>query len=179
MKQLAGLVGIFVVAFVTGCHTSTTPATGAGGGNTSTGARLVLQPAAATVNAGGSVTLTIRNVGNAAVRYRHPGGSNGCTAFHWNTAVTTANSVTYTQHAPGPRRQICTAVMVPPRDIVIAPGAVGGKLTISTAGRWWANAKDNGPVPHQPGTPLDAGVYTIHVSGVPAMPMTARISVTK
>lgn len=167
----AGSVALIAVAIACGGAQSPGTATGSG-------AKLAARPAAVSVKAGGEVTFTIRNVGSETLRYRHPGGSSGCAAFHWGIVVSAPNGVVYSQQPPNAGPRICTTVMVPPRDIVIPVGEIGGKVTVRTGGRWWARSPDGGPTPHQPGTPLGPGEYIVRITGVPTMQIVAQITVT-
>lgn len=84
---------------------------------------LELRSASETVTLGEVAVFEIVNTSARAFRFHHPGGSNGCAAFRWSMQLIAADGTTYADDWSGPGKA-CTAVMIPPREIVIAPGEV-------------------------------------------------------
>lgn len=73
------------------------------------------------VKRGDVATFTLVNTGDTPYVYHHPGGSSGCAGFRWDvTLVDTKTNDVYPDPSSDPRL-MCTAVMIPPRDIVFAP----------------------------------------------------------
>ncbi|MBW2458976.1 MAG: hypothetical protein JRI68_31040 [Deltaproteobacteria bacterium] len=112
--------------------------------------------------------LVLSNTGDRSVSFRHPGGSSGCAAFQWSILLEHENGTTYTLDYPGHDR-MCTAVMVPPSDIVVQPGKTAAQWTLDTDAQWHAldptaGMPQRGTIKQ---TSLPAGRYTVTVSGGP------------
>lgn len=97
------------------------PSSSADAGPRVVGPKLVLTPSSASVRSGERVTFSIKNVGDAPFRFHHPGGSNGCDAFHWELSATSARGELFVDMSQAPGR-LCTMAIVPPSDIEIAAG---------------------------------------------------------
>ena len=85
-------------------------------------ADLRLVPGEAEVAVGSRVTLALTNVDDHPFRHYHPGGSNGCHAFHWGITLIDARGRVFSDRHEGPGRG-CTMAIVPPSWIVIMPQA--------------------------------------------------------
>jgi hypothetical protein len=87
----------------------------------SSGANVVLQSSASTAVFGDRVTLSLINKGNAPFTFTTPGGTNGCARFHWSVSLMSDSGEAFLDPSME-HGQMCTAVMVMPETITIAPG---------------------------------------------------------
>ena len=122
------------------------------------GLELVLVPAS--LPAGGSVVVQIRNAGHATATLHEPGGSNGC-AVREGHAVTLRGAGGFEATSfVTPIDAACTMVFVPPTDVPLAPGQVVEWTRIDTS-RIFPTA--GGPGLSAPGSaaPLAPGRFTV------------------
>lgn len=81
---------------------------------------------------GETAQVALTNPGKTKWVLHHPGGSNGCAGFDWGLTVIAKGERLSPYYPPGPGRA-CTMALVPPRDVVVAPGEVV-PLPVSTRG---------------------------------------------
>ncbi len=119
---------------------------------------------------GEELQLRLRNVDDHSLQFHHPGGSNGCQAFHWRMYLERADAV-YSTEAPPGVSFACTAVMVPPSEIVIEAGDATAPLVLNTRRLFYvhapaakAKAKPGSVGEPQPER-LAPGRYTLRVEG--------------
>lgn len=123
-------------------------------------AKVELRASASSVAAGGSIELTLVNVGERPFVFEHPGASNGCGAFRWALSARSKGGegfVDRSLHGHG-----CTMAIVPPRRIEIAPGA-SVPITLDTSRGFYPD--DAGASLTGDAKPLPPGEYVVTVSG--------------
>lgn len=114
---------------------------------------------------GDAIPIELVNVDDHDLMYWHPGATNGCGSFRWETDILDAHQSRYSKDSREQPR-FCAAVMIPPRWITIHKGEKIS-YTISTQDHYYVFpfgampgvTKAQGPVPLKP------GVYTIQVQG--------------
>jgi hypothetical protein len=118
---------------------------------------LVLKLSADQISSGDTVEVIIENsdAANDFV-YRYPGASSGCGAFKWTVHVSRDGESHYTNTMPQGPETLCTAEMIPPRDIVVPAGGQH-KFTLNTQSLFFVK----GPAGTFTSEKLAPGTYTV------------------